>query len=164
MISDQLRKMFTDEFAGTRKVLERVDFSKYDFKPHAKSFSFGDLSNHVANLPNWGMLMLKANEFRVNPGEKVAAYTTSKSSEELLERYDKATADFLAGLEGIDDAKMQEPWSFYVGDQLVFTMPRVAAIKNSVMKHMIHHRGQLTVYLRMNDIAVPGLYGPSADE
>jgi len=164
-ISDSLLPEFDQEMANTRKVLERVPQDKMDWKPHPKSFSFGGLSAHVANMADWAVLTIKSDSFDYAP-PGAPPYETPKfaSNADLLAAFDKSVAEARSALAATDDSKMLAPWSLMAGGQTVMTMPRVAVVRSFVMNHIIHHRAQLTVYLRLNDIPVPPLYGPTADE
>lgn len=164
MLIDQFYSEFEMEFKGTRRVLENLDFSKFDFKPHPKSFSFKHLSLHVANMPFWGLLTLKSNEYRMTPEETSLDRDNPETKEDLLALFDKNVNLFLETLKGMTEEQMLETWTLYFNDQPLFGQPRHVVLRSSVMNHMIHHRAQLTVYLRMNDLKVPGLYGPSADD
>jgi uncharacterized damage-inducible protein DinB len=125
----------------------------------------GSLATHIANLPAWGTDALDQDSFDVAPvGAAPYKQEPAKSTKELLERFDKGVARARAALTKASDEHMLKSWSLLAGGQNIFTMPRVAVLRSMVLSHMIHHRGQLTVYLRLNDIPVPALYGPSADE
>ena len=151
--------------ANTRKVLERVPAAKFSWKPHPKSFGFGALAAHVANMAEWANLTLESDSFDyAPPGAEPYQTPQFKSTEALLAAFDKSIAAARSALQAADDGKMMAPWSLMAGGKVMMTMPRVAVIRSFVMNHIIHHRAQLTVYMRLNDIPVPGLYGPSADE
>jgi uncharacterized damage-inducible protein DinB len=148
--------------AGTRRVLERVPVDKFSWQPHDKSMSFNRLAVHVAELPAWATMTLNTSEldFAATPYAPAKVETT----EDLLNIFDKSASEARAALAGAGDEEFFKPWTLRNGDQVFFTMPKVAVLRGFVMNHIIHHRAQLTVYLRLNDIPVPGLYGPSADE
>jgi uncharacterized damage-inducible protein DinB len=164
-ISESLLPEFDHEMANTRKVLERVPSAKFSWKPHPKSFEFGALAAHIANMVAWAELTLQSDSFDYAP-PGAEPYQTPKyaSTEDLVAAFDKGVAKARTALAAADDAKMTAPWTLMAGGQTMMTMPRVAVIRSFVMNHTIHHRAQLTVYLRMNDVPVPALYGPSADE
>jgi uncharacterized damage-inducible protein DinB len=164
MLVEQFYSEFEMEFKGTRKVLENLDFSKMDYKPHPKSFTFGDLSAHVANMSYWGLLTLTSNEFKMGIDGKDSMLTLPGTKEELLAFFDENVNKFFETLKEMTEEQMHETWTLYYEGKVLFAEPRYIALKSSVLNHMIHHRAQLTVYLRMNDLKVPGLYGPSADE
>jgi uncharacterized damage-inducible protein DinB len=164
-ISESLLPEFDQEMANTHKVLERVPAAKFSWKPHPKSFEFGALAAHVANMAEWANLTLESDSFDYAP-PGAPPYETPKftSTPDLVAAFDKAVANARAALVAADDAKMMAPWTLMAGGKAVMTMPRAAVVRTFVMNHIIHHRAQLTIYLRLNDIPVPGLYGPSADE
>ncbi len=164
-ISQSLLPEFDHEMATTRRVLERVPEDRAAFKPHPKSMSLDRLAGHVSEIPWWAEVTLKATEFDVAPvdGPKQAAVTmTSRAA--MLAEFDAKVQTARALLAGTTDATMMETWSLKAGGQTVMAMPRVAVLRSFVMNHLIHHRAQLAVYLRMNDVPVPSIYGPSADE
>lgn len=163
-IARSLLPEFDQEMAGTRKVLERVPEDAFGWKPHPKSFSMGDLATHVANLPTWMSLTLEQDSFDVSPGGEAMKTPPAASRAELLNRFDEALATARASLAAATDDRFAGSWSLLANGQTVFTMPRAAVVRSFVMNHLIHHRSQLTVYLRLNDLPVPALYGPSADE
>jgi uncharacterized damage-inducible protein DinB len=162
-ITELLLPEFDHEMASTRRVLERVPETKFDWKPHPKSFSMGDLASHIANMIGWGETTMNATEFDVAGVTPEQMNRCAKSSAELLSWFDANVANVRKAL-AKSDAEYFVPWSLKRGPQVMFTMPRVACMRSFVMNHVIHHRAQLTVYLRLNNIPVPGLYGPSADE
>ena len=153
---------YETEVANTRKLLERVpmDEAHREYKPHAKSMSLKRLATHVAELPGWPKYALEQEllELPLDFKPHVAA-----STGELLEIFDKGVADGRAAIAAATDEAMQKNWTFKFGDVFSMTEPRPAVVR-SFINHMVHHRAQLGVYLRLNDIAVPGMYGPSADE
>jgi uncharacterized damage-inducible protein DinB len=148
--------------ANTRRVLERVPDDKLGWKPHPKSGTVAWLAGHLANLPTWATMTMNADFFDLAAPVDRAAEPTS--ARQLLETFDKNVAAAREALAGATDEQLSAPWSLRHGEHVIFTMPRVAVLRSMVMNHMIHHRGQFTVYLRLNDVPVPGLYGPSADE
>jgi len=165
MIRDALLPEFDQEMVNTRKVLERCPVDKYGWKPHAKSFSMGSLATHVANNPGWGVDVIGKDSFDVAPeGAPPYREDVAKSTEELLAKFDKNAAAMRTALEGASDEHLLAEWSLLAGGKTLFSMPRIACLRSFVMNHTIHHRAQLTVYLRINDVPVPALYGPSADE
>jgi len=164
-ISDSILPEFDQEMANTRKVLERVPEGKGDWKPHAKSMTFAGLTAHIANMPDWAGLTMDSDSFDYAP-PGAPPYETPKfaSNKELLEAFDKSVAKARAALVAADDGKYMGPWTLMAGGQTIMTMPRIAVVRSFVMNHTIHHRAQLGVYLRLNDIPLPQLYGPTADE
>jgi uncharacterized damage-inducible protein DinB len=151
------------ELAGTRRVLERVPLDKADWKPHPKSMSLGHLAMHIAFAPFYGTHMLAHPRFDMAapmPPAPPMATTTA----ELLAAFDRTSGELMAALDAADDAKLGSSWEMTHGDTVLQSMPLSAALRSWVPNHLIHHRAQLTVYLRLLDVPVPGLYGPSADE
>jgi len=164
-ISESLLPEFDQEMANTRKVLERYPAAKSSWKPHPKSFEFGALAAHIANMAEWASLTLKVDSFDYAP-PGAPPYETPKfaTTDALVAAFDKSVQEARTALAAADDAQMMAPWSLMAGGHVVMTMPRAAVVRTFVMNHIIHHRAQMTVYLRMNEIPVPSLYGPSADE
>ena len=154
---------FEHEMAGTRKTLERVPFDKADWRPHPKSWPLASLATHVARLPGWAKETLTLDALDMAAGNqdwnKVAT-----SHADLMALFEKNVAAGRAALEGTSDATFMEPWSLKSGATVHFTMPKIAVLRGFVLSHLIHHRAQLCVYLRLLDVPVPALYGPSADE
>jgi uncharacterized damage-inducible protein DinB len=164
-ISDTLLPEFDQEMANTRKVLERAPAAKFSWKPHPKSSELGALAAHIANMADWAKLTIESDSFDyAPPGAPPYEAPKFASTDQLLAAFDKSVAEARAQLAAADDAKMLAPWTLMAGGKSVMTMPRVAVIRTFVMNHIIHHRAQLGVYLRLNDIPLPALYGPSADE
>ena len=164
-LSDALLPEFDHEMANTRKSLERVPEDKLDWKPHTKSMTLGHLAGHLAEIPTWGTTTVNEESFDIAPTDGPAHEPfKAKSVAEALERFDKNVADARAAIEGASDETLLRPWSLLHGGNTVFTLPRIAVLRSFVMSHSIHHRAQLGVYLRLNDVPVPAIYGPSADE
>jgi uncharacterized damage-inducible protein DinB len=164
-ISESVLPEFDQEMANTRKVLERVPYEKSDWKPHPKSFSFGGLATHIATMPDWGKLTMETDSFDyAPPGAPPYQAPTFASNQELLDAFDKGVAETRAAITAAEDSKFLSPWTLMAGGHTILTMPRIAVLRSFVMNHTIHHRAQLGVYLRLNDIPVPALYGPTADE
>lgn len=164
-IKDALLPEFDQEMANTRKTLERVPENKFSWKPHPKSFSMIALSTHIANMVGWTTDTLTKDSFDVSPpGAPPYKEEPAQSQKELLEKFDKGVAGARAAIAASSDEAFLKPWSLLAGGKTLFTMPRIACVRSFVMNHVIHHRAQLGVYLRLNDIPVPSIYGPSADE
>ena len=159
---DALLPEFDHEMAVTRKVLERVNDAQFGWRPHEKSMSLGRLATHVAEIPHWGRTILTEPEFNMVEGENTprSAATTA----EVLTLFDGQVKTVRALLAPRTDAELMSTWTFKQNGQELFGMPRAAAWRSWVMNHLIHHRGQLSVYLRQTGSKVPGIYGPSADE
>lgn len=163
-IASSLLPEFDLEMANTRKVLERVRDADFDWKPHAKSFSMGELAGHVATIPGWMTATLTADSFDVSPGGVPAEFPKPASAREALTLLLEGVKEARAALAATSDEAFAAEWSLLGNGQPYFTMPRVAVVRSLVMNHLIHHRAQLGVYLRLKDVPVPALYGPSADE
>lgn len=153
------------ELASTRKCIERVPEAMLGFKPHERSYSAGDLVGHLVQLPLWGVMTFDRAELDIEPAGG-PAYTRppATSIADELTLFDKHRAQLKDMLAQTSDAAMMSPWTLLKGGQAVMTLPKIAVYRTFVMNHMIHHRGQLTVYLRLMGVPVPALYGPSADE
>lgn len=164
-LSTDLLPEFDQEMAKTRETLERVPGEKFSWKPHEKSFSFMELSNHLARLPGWGAATLNTESMDLDPekGEFVPP-PPSETPEGVLADFDRNVAEFRSVLAGTSDEELMKPWTLLYGGKELFTIPRLAVVRVMILNHIIHHRGQFTLYLRLNDLPVPGLYGPSADE
>ncbi len=155
---------FETEMANTRKILERIPNDKLDWKIHDKSLTIGAVANHLADIPSWVDIM-QSDSLDVAPVDGEPYQSPSETTTAaILELFDKNVGQALGILETVDDATLQGPWSLLQGGQTLMTMPRMAVIRIWVLNHSIHHRAHLCVYLRVNGIEVPGMYGPSADD
>ena len=163
-LSNALLPEFDNEMANTRKTLERVPDDRFDWKPHEKSTAMGGLAGHLANLPSWGSLTVGSDSFDMAPGGQPLKAPALSSGKEVLAKFDENVAATRAAIAGASDEELFKPWTLLSNGNTLITMPKVAVLRNFVMNHMIHHRAQLGVYLRLNDIPVPSIYGPSADE
>ena len=162
---DALLPEFDHEMATTRKTLERVPEGKPDWKPHDKSMTMGRLAGHVAELPSFVTRALGADSFDINPaGGSTRTPLVMSSRKQLLEEFDKNVSDARAILSKASDEDLMKPWSLLAGGKTILTMPKIGVVRTFALNHSIHHRGQLSVYLRLNDAPVPSIYGPSADE
>ena len=150
------------EAASTRKMLERIPASAFDFTPHQKSMKMGRLATHVAEI--YGYLPLIMDQEELDFATRDYKPKVAASEEELMSDYDATYAKALASLENATDEQLMAMWTLRAGDHIIMQVPRAAAIRGMVLNHLVHHRGQLSVYLRQNDIPVPGMYGPTADE
>ena len=156
---------FDREMASTRRVLERARDAHLGWKPHAKSQTFGGLATHLTNIPTWIPIALGGDSFDAAPKDAPAPRAKLlESRDTLLETFDRNVAAARQALSEATDESMNGPWSLLLGGQVRFTMPRTAVVRSFVLNHLIHHRGQFSVYLRMCDIPVPSIYGPTADE
>jgi uncharacterized damage-inducible protein DinB len=159
-IKDGLVAEFDHEMGTTRKLLERLPDDKLTWKPHAKSMSLGGLGTHLSNLPLWAGIILNDASFDLANDMRSAEKTTRA---DILNAFDENTRRARGWMDKTD-AEYMGRWSLLRGGQEVFSLPRVAALRSFVMSHIIHHRGQLSVYLRLNNVPVPPIYGPTADE
>ena len=157
--ADTLLPEFDQEMASTRKALERVPTDKGEFKPHPKSFALGHLAQLIAGMPGWITNMVTQTELDLASGPGYSL----QSTETLLATFDKNAAKARAALAAAKDSDFDVPWSLKMRSQVLWTGPRAETIRSTV-NHLIHHRGQLTVYLRLIDVPVPSMYGPTADE
>ena len=163
-IAQTILPEFDHETANTRKILERVPEEHVAWKPHAKSYSLGDLALHLANLPVWVPITLKQSELDIDPSGGGPPKRVWESRAALLKTFDENVAAARGVIAETSDAEMMKPWTFKKAGKVQFTQPKVAVLRSFVMSHSIHHRGQLTVYLRLKDVPLPFLYGPTADE
>lgn len=161
MIAQSLIGEYEYEMASTRKALERVPDAHWNWKPHAKSMSMGELASHIACVPSWGEMTMKLDVLDMPEGSKPPFY---HDRAEVLAAFDQGVAEFGASLAKATDAAMMAEWVMKSGKVEFVRMPRVAALRAWIFNHLYHHRGQLTVYLRLKDIPVPSIYGPTADE
>ena len=159
-ISQTFIQELEQEAETTRRVLERVPSDRLAWKPHAKSMSLGQLALHVASTPGMVAEMAAQSSVSVPEFNQPEAKTTT----EILSSLDESVAAAKSALERFDDAAMGETWRVMAGDQEVMAVPRVGVLRSIMLNHWYHHRGQLSVYLRLLDVPVPSIYGPSADE
>jgi uncharacterized damage-inducible protein DinB len=164
-ISKMLLPEFDHEMATTRKVLERIPDDKLSWKPHEKSMTLGGLATHLSNIPSWTRNTFEKDELDVAPsGAPPYRLEEKKSRREVLEAFDQNVTEARAAIEAATDENWQGKWSLLMTGKTIFTLPRPAVWRGFIMSHSIHHRAQLAVYLRLLDVPVPSIYGPSADE
>ncbi len=163
-IIDRHLPEFDHEMLSTRNLLERLPEAQGAWKPHAKSSSLGELAIHIAGIPAYCRFIIGETQLDLNPEGgspfKKIPFTTTAALLALFDENVRIGREILAGA---SDDTMMEAWSLKNAGSVVFTMPRVAVYRTMVMSHLIHHRGQLTVYARLHDVALPSIYGPSAD-
>lgn len=162
-IAQSLLPEYDHEMGTTRTLLEIVPEAHWSFKPHPKSMSLGELASHISVLLSvWGVTTLKESGFDVNPAAG-ANRPEINSVADLLALFDNAVENVRAALVETSDEAMREIWTLSRDGQTIFSLPRVAVFRSFIMNHVIHHRGQLSVYLRLQDVPLPSIYGPSAD-
>lgn len=162
MLSQSIIPELKDEFGRTRKMLQRIPFDQFGWKPHDKSMTLGRLSTHVAELAGWIPTIVKQPNLDLMTMKREPSQ--AQSTEDIVAVMDKKLAEAIEALSTATDEDLMTPWSLTRGEHVVFTLPRIAVIRTMSLNHVIHHRGQLSVYLRLLNVAVPGMYGPSADE
>jgi len=160
-VAQTLLPEFDQEMKSTRKLLECVPDGKFDYKPHEKSMTLGRLAAHVGEMPSYAVGTLTAERLDFTGDEKPFSPVTRQ---ELLDAFDKNAAQARELLSKATDEELAQVWTLTYKGQQIFSMPRAAVLRTMVLSHLIHHRGQLGVYLRMNNVEFPGMYGPSADE
>jgi uncharacterized damage-inducible protein DinB len=150
------------ESVNTRKILERVPTEQLSWRPHEKSYTIGHLAMHIAGISGWISKIINKDEFDLAANQlqpKVA-----ESGEQILKKFDDTLAANIPVLESVTEDVLNGNWTFRRGEQIFFTLPRKVVLRNMAFNHLVHHRGQLSVYLRLLNVPVPGMYGPSADE
>lgn len=164
-MSDTVLMQFDQVVMGTRQHLESIPDDELGWKPHEKSFSIGELGSHLANIPGWVMATLGQDELDMNPpdGEGAENQPEYGSSAEMVAALDASVAAAREMIESTSDETFRSNWTLLNGGEVLFSMPKIAVVRMFVMDHMIHHRGQLTVYLRLLDIPLKQTFGPTAD-
>lgn len=154
---------FDQEMAVTRRLLERSPAASFEWAPHPKSFTLGALATHLTRIPRWGERILTQPDYDLSsaPSTPPPAHTTPA---DVLTAFDSAVSAVRQLLTSLSDAELQAPWQLKRNGDVILTVPRVAAFKSYMINHSVHHRGQLSVYLRLLDVPVPAMYGPTADE
>lgn len=162
-LSEVFLTEFDQEMTTTRKTLERIP-DDFEFKPHEKSMALGYLARHIATLPDWATVSIKQDSFDVAPPDG-STYSVPEASnrEEVLALFDKSAAEARAAIADTSNEDFAKKWTLLRAGETIFALPRFAMVRN-IINHTIHHRAQLGVYLRLNNIPVPSSYGPSADE
>jgi uncharacterized damage-inducible protein DinB len=165
-VGETLLPEFDEEMASTRKFLELVPDEKLGWKPHEKSMALGQLAWHVSDFPSWCNSTLKQDAMTLTQDDymKKVAEREGKGRREMLSGFDEQVKEARTRLAAADDAAMAAQWKMVWGGETIIDMPRAQVLRKWVMNHLVHHRAQLGVYLRLNGVAIPGVYGPSADE
>ena len=163
-IASTLLPEFDHEMGTTRRLLERVPEAAFEWKPHEKSMSLGQLADHLSNLTGWANLIATSTTVDIASVGEDRKPKIPASRNAMLARFDEKVAAARAELVSKTDAELLASWTLKSGTHEVFTMPRISAIRSFVLNHTIHHRGQLSVYLRLKDVPLPSIYGPTADE
>lgn len=164
-LGEALLPEFDYEMADTRKLIERIPERALGWKPHEKSMSMIGLATHLANLLTWASLTIDQESYDMAPaGSGPRRVEAATSVKEALSRFDANAAKARAAIANATDERLLSPWSLYAGGVKLVTMPRTAVLRRFVLSHVIHHRAQLGVYLRINDVPLPPIYGPTADE
>ena len=159
-LSETFAQELQQEAVATRKMLARVPQDAFDWQPHEKSMPLGRLAGHIAELPSLAGPILTMDELDFSGFMPFRPASVS----ELVERFDKNIADAVKQLQNQPDEHLSKPWRLLSGGKVFFEMPRVAFIRTMLLNHLIHHRGQLSVYLRLRGVPLPSVYGPTADE
>jgi len=160
-LKEVLLTEYDHEMGTTRRLLEQVPDDKLAWKPHERSMALAELATHLGTIPQWAGVILNESSFDLAGAP--AKQEAKASRAEILALFDAATKQTRASMDK-SDAEYLAPWVLRRGGQEMFSMPRIAAFRSFVLNHTIHHRGQLSVYLRLNNVPVPAIYGPSADE
>jgi uncharacterized damage-inducible protein DinB len=161
-MSQTLLPEFDNEMKLTRKALERIPDDKFDWKPHEKSMTLGKLAGHLAELPGFATGIIATEGLNFDKGDYKPTPVSNRA--EVLALFDKNVAGAREAIMGATDDHLRQNWKMIYQEKALFDAPRAVGLRGMMMNHLVHHRGQLTVYLRLNDIAVPSIYGPSADE
>ena len=163
--TDAFLPEFDFEMAATRRTFERLPDGELGWKPHPKSLALGELATHIAQIPHWVPLVMQQDSLEMQPaGAPAPRAELRRSRADVLAVFDRHVAAARAAIAGAEEARFRETWSLLKGGKTVFRLPRSAALRSFILNHTIHHRAQLGVYLRMLDVPVPSIYGPSADE
>ena len=162
-VADSLLPEFDREMGLTRRVLERVPDGQFAWKPHEKSMTLGRLAEHLAELPGWAKVSVQMDGIDMAV-RRPPDYVPPATRAAVLEMFDRNVNEARGAINGRTDAELLAPWTLKAQGKAIFTMPKAIVLRSFVMNHMVHHRGQMSVYLRLHDVPVPSIYGPSADE
>jgi uncharacterized damage-inducible protein DinB len=163
LIRDVLLSEFDHEIAATRRLLQRLPEAAFAWKPHERSMSLGALATHLSQIPHWGTAILERegyDEILDHKGPAPEKHTVA----DVLAAFDAHAAEVRRVLLPLTEAQLAEPWTYRRGGQLIMSVPKLGALRRFLLNHLVHHRGQLTVYLRLQNVPLPPLYGPTADE
>ena len=163
-ISERLLMEFDHEMKTTRRTLERMPEGKPDWKPHTKSMELGRLAGHLAELVGFGTIIVRTDSMDLAQRPPDRKPLVAESRKQVLEVFDQKVAEARAAIAGASDEQWMKPWKLSMGEQTFYDGPRIGALRMMMMNHLIHHRAQLGVYYRLNDVPLPATYGPSADE
>jgi uncharacterized damage-inducible protein DinB len=163
-ISASMLPELEQELAATRKCLERLPVAQFGWQPHEKSRSLGALATHLAYIVGWGATTCTQDSLDFMLGGQSYREQPAATTADLLARFDENAVAFKTALAAVSDERMMATWSLRGNGQVMFSMPRVATLRGMIFNHLAHHRGQLVVYMRLTGVAVPSIYGPSADE
>lgn len=162
-IAETLLPEFDREMGLTRRILERIPDGQFAWQPHAKSMTLGRLAEHLAELPGWATVSILQDGIDMATG-RPPDYVPPATRAAVLEMFDRTVTEARAAIAGRTDAELMAPWTLKAQGKEIFTMPKAIVLRSFVMNHIVHHRGQMSVYLRLHDVPVPSIYGPSADE
>ncbi len=162
-MAESLLPEFDREMGVTRRLLERVPDGVFGWKPHEKSMTLGRLAEHLAELPQWCTITIVRDGIDMATG-RPPGYQSPATRDAVVAMFDTNVAEARTTLTSRTDAELMAPWTLSAQGKEIFTMPKAAVLRNFVMNHMVHHRGQLSVYLRLQNVPIPSMYGPSADE
>ncbi len=163
-IKESILPEFDHEMGATRRLLERVPDGDLKWAPHRKSYTLGQLAAHIANLPRWAVIACDSAIFDAAAAGEDGRPKEPPSTADILRQFDANVTAARKKIEEQTDASLVSPWTLKQGDHEIFTIPKIAVLRSFVMNHTIHHRGQMTVYLRLRDVPLPSIYGPTADE
>jgi uncharacterized damage-inducible protein DinB len=163
-IADALLPEFDREMGVTRRLLERLPDGQFAWQPHPKSMTLGRLAEHLAELPQWVGVAVTQSSFDMGTSRRPEGYQPPATRDAVLAMFDANVSAARAALAGRSDAELMAPWTLLRGGQTIFSMPKAGVLRAFVMNHIVHHRGQLSVYLRIHDVPLPSIYGSSADE
>ena len=161
-LGQMLAAELEQEAVATRKMLERVPEGIFDWRPHEKSMTLGRLATHVAEIAHWTKITVVQDELDFAKFDYKPA--TAANAAELVETFDKTVGEAKEVLRNCSDKEIMRSWTLRNGEQIYFTLPKMAVVRSMVLSHLIHHRGQLSVYLRLHNVPLPSVYGPTADE